>query len=197
MTSDADINRPGSLGNVFGPSAAGGLGAILPSRSATAPPPAPPAQAPPAAAPERKTREPEPASEPPAQDDDPTTYPVAVYLLPAAIAAAADRRDAARADNASVVYDAIDAVRSRLPDLVAARRAAPSRPGSLFPGRQFSSSRAAAERDGRRKLWFFQATDPELAIIDQLQKSSGARSRSELISCAMEAHLLRRRGRAR
>lgn len=202
--SQADINVPGSLGSAFGGSAAG-LGSMLP--------PKPPASAPPPSTPERvdrraevpdtDTREqaaavvetgPRTVAE---QDEESYTYAVGVYLLPAAISAAAKRRTAEAVDNARIAYDAIDVLRGRLSELVAARQSEPRPEGSLFPGRR-QSAQAAAQAAGRRRLWSLQATAAELAILDQLQTASGARSRSELISCAMEAYLLpRRRGRAR
>uniref|UniRef100_UPI003F49914E hypothetical protein n=1 Tax=Nonomuraea bangladeshensis TaxID=404385 RepID=UPI003F49914E len=49
-------------------------------------------------------------------------------------------------------------------------------------------------RDGRR-LWSFQATEADTNVIDDLVDTTGARSRSELISCALKAHLMPRRRR--
>ncbi|MBB4920952.1 hypothetical protein [Streptosporangium saharense] len=122
---------------------------------------------------------------------------MSVYLLPAAIQAAATYRSKEHTDCAGVVYDAIDALRDRLPALVAARQAPERREGSLFPGRRESATAAARRTGQRRRLWFFQATTAELAVLDQLQTTSGARSRSELVSTAVEAYLLGRRRRSR
>ncbi|WP_431933979.1 ribbon-helix-helix protein, CopG family [Nonomuraea jabiensis] len=44
---------------------------------------------------------------------------------------------------------------------------------------------------GRRQLWSFQDTK----VIDDLVDAMGTRSRSELISCALETYLLPRRRR--
>ncbi|MGW2161859.1 hypothetical protein [Nonomuraea sp. NPDC001699] len=99
-------------------------------------------------------------------------------------------------DNYQLVVEAIDALRAELPGLVARRHAGPvQREDSLFPPRQGASTTAAAARDGRRRLWSFQATEADTNVIDDLVDATGARSRSELISCALEAHLLPRRRR--
>uniref|UniRef100_UPI003F493F73 hypothetical protein n=1 Tax=Sphaerisporangium sp. CA-236357 TaxID=3240030 RepID=UPI003F493F73 len=124
------------------------------------------------------------------------TYQVSVYLLPAAVRAAEDVRRRTGMTNSVIAYDALDAMRDRLSELVTARRSGPDRPDSLFPGRR-ESVRAVAAREGRRQLWSMRATDAELHVIDRLCRQTSAKSRSELISCALEAHLLtpRRRGR--
>ncbi|MER7129706.1 hypothetical protein [Streptosporangium saharense] len=122
---------------------------------------------------------------------------MSVYLLPAAIQAATAYRSKERVDCAGVVYDALDALRDQLPKLVAARQAPERREDSLFPGRRESVGAAARRTGQRRRLWFFQASTAELAVLDQLQTTSGARSRSELVSTAVEAYLLGRRRRSR
>ncbi|MFD0883414.1 hypothetical protein ACFQ08_02420 [Streptosporangium algeriense] len=194
MTDSGQLGAPGGLGAAFGGSAAGGLGGILPPKPPGAPPASP---VPRSAAPAPTT-----VSAPPPQADsdefDDATYPVAVYLLPSAIQAAAAYRTKTQVDSATVVYDAIDAVRDQLGDLVATRQASSRPPDSLFPGRRESSQVSARRgRGGRRRLWFFQATETELKVLDQLQTTSGARSRSELVSTAVEAYLLVRRRKSR
>lgn len=125
----------------------------------------------------------------------PDTFPVGVYLLLAVIQAASRRRRSRRVDNYQLVVEAIDALRAELPGLVARRYAGPvRREDSLFPPRHGASTTAAAARDGRR-LWSFQATEADTNVIDDLVDATGARSRSELISCALEAHLLPRHRR--
>ncbi|GII05752.1 ribbon-helix-helix protein, CopG family [Planobispora takensis] len=202
--SEIDINAPGSLGSAFGGSAAGGLGGILaPRTSAPASPPAVAAPVPEPVPVERVAPDsvPEPlatADDRPEALEDDATYPVGVYLLPATIAAVSKRRKARRVENVNVALGAIDELCDELPALIAARRSAGRSSDSLFPPRRSESHQAAAARDGRRRLWSFQATAAEVRVIDRLVESTGARSRSELIACAMEAYLApRRRGRAR
>lgn len=205
--SDPNLRRPGALGEAFG------LAGRLPRRTTTGAGSAPPAAdlAPsPAPAPvenvEGGTAVEQPAStraEPvsaavvhtPAVEADETdvTFQVSVYVLPAVSRAIEEARRRTGRTNAEIAYDAIDAVRDRLPELVAARRGGDRPAGSLFPGRRSRTPRAAAAAEGRRRLWSLQATAAELAVIDGLVETTGARSRSELISCAVEAHFGRRR----
>ncbi|WP_214417073.1 ribbon-helix-helix protein, CopG family [Sphaerisporangium fuscum] len=126
------------------------------------------------------------------------TYQISVYLLPAAVRAAEEIRRRTGMTNAAIAYDALDVLRDRLAELLTARRSGPGRPSdSLFPSRRGQSTRVVAAREGRRQLWAMRATDAELEVIDRLCRQTGAKSRSELISCALEAQLLapRRRGR--
>lgn len=194
--SDPTLSQPGGLGQAFGAPATDRLAGRLPRHPAQ-----PSAPSPPASTPEPRRDQPAgPSADKraplPAADGD--TYPVGVYLLPAAIAAATRHRRTRGGDNASLAFDALDTMRDRLADLVAARQVGPARPAdSLFPARRGESSQATAARTGRRRLWAFQATAAELAVIDSLAESVGARSRSVLISCAVEEYLTRPRGRAR
>ncbi|MFF5115027.1 hypothetical protein [Streptosporangium sp. NPDC000509] len=207
--SDPSLGQPGALGEIFGKPATNLLGDKLKPHPAVSSQsqPAPPAvtsaadrqrSQPPPAAPETVISERLPPAQVVASDED--TFPANVYLLPAAITAAAKRRRDTGADNARIVFDAVDAMRDRLADLVAARQTGPGRAeGSLFPTRRGESSQATATRTGRRRLWSFQATEAELKVIDDLWEQAGARSRSELLSCVLEEYLTppRRRGKAR
>ncbi|GAB3278417.1 hypothetical protein GCM10027589_04550 [Actinocorallia lasiicapitis] len=123
------------------------------------------------------------------------TFQVPIYLLPAAIEAAVKLRQRRRVQNATIVFDALDARRDELRQLINERlTSAQGRPAnSLFPSRPSKSTRTAAAAQGRRRLWSIQATEAELRILDQLAEQSGATSRSELCSVAVEAHLLPRR----
>jgi hypothetical protein len=124
----------------------------------------------------------------------PATFQVSVYLLPAAAAAAEQLRRRRSSQNAAIAFDALDRYRDELRNLIADRKTSAVRPsGSMFPNRMSNSTRSAAAQQGRRQLWSLQATEDELTILDQLAADSGASSRSELISVAMEAHLLSKR----
>ncbi|MFI6802996.1 hypothetical protein [Streptosporangium canum] len=209
--STPEIGQPGGLGNAFGTPATNLLADKLkPHPAVERPQLAPPQPEPPAAGQRTEQEQPAPPEhDEPARDSAPltappaaaveATFPVGVYLLPAVITAATKRRRTKGGDNATLAFDALDAMRSRLGDLVAARQAGPARAAdSLFPARRGESSQAIAARTGRRRLWSFQATAAELTVIDGLWESTGAGSRSELISCAIEEYLIpiRRRGRA-
>ncbi|MFE3454983.1 hypothetical protein ACFXJ8_39275 [Nonomuraea sp. NPDC059194] len=194
-----NINKPGSLGDAFGTSAAG-LGGLLPPNRPPAPPPPPVEDASSTAGetaeatPSTRRRAPSADTSRLGTEDD--TFPVNVYLLPAAITEASRRRRSRRVDNYELVVDAIDSLRDELPALVARRQSGPGRrEDSLFPPRRGASTTASAARDGRRRLWAFQATEAETAVLDKLVDDVGARSRSELVSCALEAFLLPRRRR--
>ncbi|MBG0826148.1 hypothetical protein HS048_36390 [Planomonospora sp. ID91781] len=119
---------------------------------------------------------------------------MSVYVMPEALRAVEQVRRRSGRTNAEIAYDALDAVRDRLAELVNDRRGPARSADSLFPGRRSSSTRQTAAREGRRALWSIQATAAEIAVLDGLVDDSGARSRSEVISCAVEAvHLPRRR----
>ncbi|MFF0870164.1 hypothetical protein ACFYUV_51035 [Nonomuraea sp. NPDC003560] len=198
--SQPNIDTPGSLAASSEPAPPGGLGGLVPARqqpgkdttapaadfapASPTPPPAPAATADPVR--EGQAHVAERRQMP---DGPPDTFLVGVYLLPAVIQAASRR--SRRVDNYQLAVEAIDALRAELPDLVARRHAGPAqREDSLFPPRQGASTTAAAARDGRRRLWSFQATEADTNVIDDMVDATGARSRSELISCAPEAHLL-------
>ncbi|WP_125619551.1 hypothetical protein [Actinomadura sp. WAC 06369] len=138
----------------------------------------------------------------PAEDEAPAaaepTYQIGAYLLPAAIAAATKRRRRNGVDNARIAFDAIDAHRDELSSLRAARAAAAQRSSdSLFPSRGAASPRATAAAQGRRRLWALQATEAEIAVLDQLAEDHGYRARSELIAAAVETELLPQRRSSR
>lgn len=211
------MREPGALGAVFGATPAAGLAGKLPRRAeqpTAAAAPSPAESAAPAAPadinqgqparqdrPSAQVRPPAPML-PPASAAQPlgvgeATYQVSVYVLPEAVRAAETMRRRTRRTNAEIAYAALDAVRDRLGELVAARQTGQAETGSMFPARRSRNPRAVAAQDGRRQLWSMQATEGELAVIDDLVERHGARSRSELISCAVEAHLIRKRGRGR
>ncbi|MGI5162707.1 hypothetical protein [Microbispora sp. CA-102843] len=214
--SEPNMRQPGALGQVFGSTpGAAGLAGKLPRRGEQQPtstaaavpapvsaPPAGPAvdvdqgqaveQTQPTAAARTSTA---PASADLAPEP---TYQVSVYVLPDIVRAAEQVRRRSRRTNAEIAYAALDAVRERLGELVAERRLGPAPAAdSMFPARRTRNQRAAAAQDGRRQLWSIQATEGELAVLDGLVERHGARSRSELISVAVEAHLGRKRARSR
>ncbi len=83
------------------------------------------------------------------------------------------------------VLDALEATVDRLPDLVAETTEQPHIQGKLF-------ERAVATPEAsppRVQLTIRGVLDSQLAVIDQLVESSGARSRSALINAALEATL--------
>lgn len=217
--SDPKLRQPGALGEAFGlggklaprrPGPATGA----PARPAPEPPPGDVDQAPPAAPPapppaqpptppqarpvERQETRPQARQRAELVEDE-ATFQVSAYVLPDVVRALEAARRRTGRTNAELVYDALDAVHDRLPELVAARQAGGARPAdSLFPGRRSRTPRAAAAVDGRRRLWSLQATAAELDVLDGLVDGAGARSRSEVISCAVEAvYAPRGRRRAR
>jgi hypothetical protein len=171
-----------------------------PRRPADATPadPGPPAD-PPAPAPRRRTSSPRrtpTASVAPAEAHQAPSYQISVYVLPEIKDAAAQRRTDENKTNAEIAFDAIDAVQHRLTGLIRERRTQPRPESSLFPARARRSRpgpSSTAPTEGRRVLWAFRATSPELEVIDRLVKTNGAESRSELVAVALEAALLRRR----
>lgn len=214
----SDLGEPGELGGAFGQSAAA-LRGKLPLKQ---PPPVAPTvdtrtdNGTNEAAPmteqtrQRELRQDGAAVDDLQQDDQPpgqtalppkkaATYQVSVYLLPAAVQAAERIRRRSRKFNADIAFDALDALREDLNDLVAARQTAGRPADSLFPGRRGGSTRTTAAQQGRRQLWSLQATQVELEVMDQLAEKAGADSRSELISVAVEAYLAppRRRSSSR
>jgi hypothetical protein len=207
------ISQPGALGNVFGGSAAGRLSGKLPARGSKPPPAGQGQPEPVGGQPDQSTARPDqntgqadqdtggqperPEPKTPAVQAATDTFQVSAYLLPDAIAAAAKVRRIHKVDNARIALDSIDRLRGELAQLRLAR-STDVRPDSLFPARAGMSSRQSAAVQGRRKLWSFQATLEEIAILDRLAEEHGYSARSELISAAVEAALLpRRRSRKR
>lgn len=134
------------------------------------------------------------ASVEPADAPAAASYQISVYVLPQVLTTAAGRRDEEGLTNAEIAFDAIDENQHRLAGLVRERRTQPRPQSSLFPartrrGRPGPSTVSTGE--GRRVLWAFRATTAELQVIDRLVTSTGAESRSELVSVALEASLLR------
>lgn len=117
------------------------------------------------------------------------TYAISVYVLPSARDAAAGRRKREGLTNAQIAFDAVDACQHRLAGLVQTRRTTPRAENSLFPARV--TRRAEPGADQRRVLYQLRATREEIAILDRLTEQAGAESRSELVSVALEAALLR------
>lgn len=110
------------------------------------------------------------------------------YILPEVIRAVAAQRKRKNKTNADLLMDALDyyAARGQLSKLVQRRHTGPRRPkGSLFPDRRVKSK---ATSDGKgRKLWTFQVTKDEEAIMQKLADDHGANSLSELVSVVMES----------
>lgn len=126
-----------------------------------------------------------------ADGGDDTTQQVSVYLTKAGITAARRHAKTKRLTNAGVALQAIDAMAVQLHALIEARHTGrEDSEASLFPARR-------RERGGgeSRVLWTIKLTPRELKIVDDLATRAGARSRSELVATAVEAHLLSRRRR--
>jgi hypothetical protein len=128
--------------------------------------------------------------EAPAGVDD--TTQVSVYLLPAAKMAAKRLRAEQGVLNAEIVFDAIDAMRGRLEQLVRAMQYEPRGDDSLFPARSTRRRARTRRQSGQpsRTLWTLQVTPAEHDILDDLVAATGANGISQLISAAVEAYLL-------
>ena len=126
----------------------------------------------------------------PAEFDQTQSFQIPVYVLPAAKAAAQQRRARDRVTNAEVAFSAIDATFAELQQLLQSRRTIQRKDGSLFPSRRHRARGSSAEPQSRRVSWVLQATAEELGVLDSLVVELGAESRSELIAAAIEAHLL-------
>jgi hypothetical protein len=126
----------------------------------------------------------------PAEFDQTQSFQIPVYLLPAAKAAAQQRRARDRVTNAEVAFAAIDTTFPELQQLLQSRRTVERKEGSLFPSRRQRIRGSSTEPQSRRVAWVLQATAEELSILDSLVVELGAESRSELIAAALEAHLL-------
>lgn len=110
------------------------------------------------------------------------------YVLPEVIRYMAVVRKRTKKTNADLVMDALDfyVQRGQMAKLIARRQTGPGRPkGSLFPSRRVRG-RAASDGKGR-KLWTFQATKEEEAIMESLVEEYGANSMSELVSVVVES----------
>jgi hypothetical protein len=188
------------LSSAFGTSATAQrreqLGGLLPRRTASPPQPAAelapaaptmsmPASSPPlpTAPASAKTSAP-PATAAAGQE----TMPVSVYVQPAVVEAARRyRRKHRGTSHADIALDAIEARRDDLAALVTQRHSTTVRAaGELFPARGSRRRR----RDGTpRVLWTIFLTAAEIQVIDRLTTETGAASRSELISVAVEAEM--------
>jgi hypothetical protein len=126
----------------------------------------------------------------PAEFDQTQSFQIPVYVLPAAKAAAQQRRARDRVTNAEVAFAAIDTTFPELQQLLQSRRTVQREDGSLFPSRRHRTRGSSAEPQSRRVAWVLQATAEELGVLDSLVVELGAESRSELIAAAIEAHLL-------
>lgn len=164
-----------NLGDVFGPAAASTTGpAGLAGRLPRVGTPAATPPAGPVAAPVAPPQAPAPTS------PDDGTRQISVYVLPHvpdAIRAAKGSRT-----NAAVVYDAIERCQARLPELLAARRAAPAPAGALF-----TRQPGDARDDETRIPWTFKVTVANRRVLDRLVTTFAAASRSELVATALEA----------
>jgi hypothetical protein len=94
--------------------------------------------------------------------------------------------------NAEIVFDAIDATRGRLGQLVRAMQYEPRSDDSLFPARSTRRRARTRRQVGRpsRTLWTLQVTPAEHEVLDDLMQATGANGISQLISAAVEAYLL-------
>lgn len=136
-----------------------------------------------------KTVVPKPQKTPPTPSvaDTSTTVNIASYITAEALAAV--RRMRGRDSPGGVIaLQAISAMRTQLPDLIAERHVGSVRRSvddSLFPHR----SGNAAGKGVSRRMWVIRLTPGELEAVDGLMEKFGASSRSELISVAVEAYV--------
>jgi hypothetical protein len=169
-----------NLSDVYGVKGArsGGLADRLPRRARpTSTPPAVDSEEAAPAAPPRVVGPIAAPVSPAATPTAATTRQVTVYVLPHVPAAI--RKGRAGRSNADVVYDAVDAIRDRIGELLAARRDSPSN-GSLF-------ARERRHRTGEGRVsWSFNASPANRSVLDQLANTHGT-TRSELVSIALEA----------
>lgn len=86
------------------------------------------------------------------------------------------------------VLDAIEATIDDLPNLVATDAEPIAVKGKLFE-RTVAAAEAPTEPDARVQLTIRGVLDSQLAVIDQLVESSGAKSRSALVNAALDAAL--------
>lgn len=86
------------------------------------------------------------------------------------------------ATNASIVLDAVDAIHSRLPELLRASAPARSEAGSLF------APRPVHRRTGPHVQVSMRAWSQDVAVLDDLARRHNT-SRSALIAAALSAHL--------
>ncbi|MEW9530710.1 hypothetical protein [Microbispora sp. NPDC049125] len=114
-----------------------------------------------------------------------------VYILPEAARRARTLCKEQGLEHADVAMQAIDAALREdvLGLLVQARRTDRQPAGSAFPARR--RARPKARRGVRRVVWPCQFTDGQIAVLEELIIETGAAGGySELISVAIEAHLL-------
>ncbi|MGH3673136.1 MAG: hypothetical protein ACRDSH_21335 [Pseudonocardiaceae bacterium] len=114
----------------------------------------------------------------PAELDQTQSFQIPIYVLPAAKAAAQQRRARDRVTNAEVAFSAIDTMFPELQQLLQSRRTVPRKDGSLFPSRRHRIRGSSAEPRSRRVAWVLQATAEELGVLDSLVVELGAESRS-------------------
>lgn len=174
----------GNLGDKFGGSAVGGLSKRLPPAQRPTRTEPPPTQPPTSLQPNA----PEPSSTTPASVEAPTSadaakHQLSAYVLPHvpdAIQAGKGGRS-----NALVVWEAIENCQDRLPTLLEARHrpAEPAGGGGLF----VRSPSDARREDSQRVSWTFRCDAVNRRTLDELARRYGAKSRSELVSVALEA----------
>lgn len=97
-------------------------------------------------------------------------------------------RDTARAQGVTykeLILDALEATADELAGLVAARQPRPRDAGSLFAGERTA---IVARPEGRRQVGI-KLSEGSIRAIDDLTASNGAKSRSELVTVALDAYL--------
>lgn len=121
--------------------------------------------------------------------DTSTTGGITIYLSTQALAAVRASRSPG-VTNAHIALQAIEATHDKLRELIVERRggqhAEPAPTSGLFPPRSGSAARASAVR---RVMWSVRLTPAEVDVVDQLAAATGAASRSELVSVAVEAYM--------
>jgi hypothetical protein len=118
-----------------------------------------------------------------------STGGITVYLTTEAVEGARKMRSAG-VTNGHIALLAIEALQDRLHELVAARRGSDRKEAitepTLFPPR---SGTAAKSSKPRRTMWSVRLTPAEIDVLQRLVAATGAASRSELVSVAVEAYV--------
>ncbi|MFI6029392.1 hypothetical protein [Amycolatopsis magusensis] len=125
-------------------------------------------------------------------EDDPT-FQTTIYVLPEARRLAKARRDDTGQLNATIAMDAVDeALRHEwLPTLIAKRQQKPRPEDSRFPSRRaVRRSRPRGLKSNPRVIWQLFFTADELKVLDEIIDETGAASRSELVSVALEWYFI-------
>ncbi|MEU8272466.1 hypothetical protein AB0B89_35615, partial [Sphaerisporangium sp. NPDC049002] len=131
------------------------------------------------------------AEDAPGEDlEEEVSQQINVYILPEAVRRARALCDSRGLEHSDIAMDALDdAIEQEILGVLLEARQVRGRPkGSTFPARK--RRRPKAQQGIRRSVWPIQFSQSQIDILDELKKQYGTRYTSELISVAVEAHLL-------